>query len=79
MKSQFVFPKRWFNRLLVVVGLFGLFGHAAISSYLAWHDYVYPLHWTFTILAPICCLLWGLVPRLQLQPEPKNGSTEFKC
>ncbi len=77
MKLPVLFPKRWFNRLLVVVGMIGLLAHAALSSYLAWYDYAYPLHWTFTILAPICCLLWGLVPSLQLQDEPQV--THLSC
>jgi len=79
MTSQIVVPKRWFNRLLAVVGLLGLVGHAVISSYLAWYDLSYPLHWTFTILAPICCLLWGLVPRLQLQTEHPPQPNQFRC
>jgi hypothetical protein len=79
MKLQLVIPKRWFNRLITAVGLLGLVGHAGFSTYLAWHDLTYPLHWTFTILAPICCLLWGMVPQLQLQTEPPSKSSDFHC
>lgn len=72
-------PKRWFNRLLVVVGLFGLCGHASLTLYLAWHELHYPMHWTFTVLAPLCCLAWGLIPKLQLQTESPTKIHTFKC
>ena len=78
MSFKVVFPKRWFNRLLVIVGLLGLVSHALLSAYFAYHGQHYPMPMVFTLLAPFGCLAWGLLPSLQLQKE-QQAEQFFDC
>lgn len=78
MSFKFVMPKRWFNRLLVIVGMLGLISHALISCYFAFHGQQYSMPLVFTLLAPLGCLAWGLIPSLQLQKE-QNTEQYLDC
>ncbi len=63
-------PKRWFNRVLVYIGVFGIVFQLTAALYALWHGvHLQPL-WFITLLAPLLCVISGMLPALQLQREP---------
>ena len=63
-------PKRIINRLLVYVGLFGIVFQITAALYALWHGMQLQSFWFFMLLAPLLCVVSGLVPALQPQREP---------
>lgn len=62
------FPKRWLNRALCYIGIFGLVFQLTAALHAWWHQI--PLqHFWMLLLAPLLCLASGLVPALQPQKE----------
>lgn len=62
------FPKRWLNRLLCYCGIFGLLFQLTAAIHAYWHAIPLYNFW-FLLLAPILCLVSGLIPDLQPQKE----------
>ncbi|MCC5826634.1 hypothetical protein [Alkalimonas sp.] len=65
------FPTRWLNRSLFLIGTAGIALQWLAVGYAWWQGFSVSFHWWFHWLAPLLCVLWGTIPRLQLQPEPK--------
>ncbi|WP_337840412.1 hypothetical protein [Rheinheimera sp.] len=63
-------PSRWLNKTLFYCGLTGLSFQLIASVVILLQGQSRELHWWFHWAAPLVCLLWGLVPALQLQQEP---------
>ncbi|KKO44169.1 hypothetical protein WG68_17075 [Arsukibacterium ikkense] len=63
-------PKRWFNRVLVYVGVFGIVFQLTAALYALWQGVYLQQFWFITLLAPLLCVFSGMVPALQLQREP---------
>ncbi|MFC4654657.1 MULTISPECIES: hypothetical protein [Rheinheimera] len=65
-------PVRWLNKTLFYCGLTGLSFQLIVSAVLLVQGQSRELHWWFHWAAPLVCMLWGLLPALQLQKEPTN-------
>lgn len=65
-------PTRWINKTLFIAGGVGVLFQVLATIYALIHQIDLQWHWWFNGLAPILCLLWGLVPKLQLQKEPTH-------
>lgn len=65
-------PKRWFNRALVYIGLFGIVFQLTAALYALWHGVHLQSFWFITLLAPLLCVVSGMLPALQLQREPES-------
>ncbi|WP_019674781.1 hypothetical protein [Arsukibacterium perlucidum] len=63
-------PKRFINRMLVYVGLFGIVFQLTAALYALWHGVQLQSFWFVTLLAPLLCVASGMLPALQLQREP---------
>jgi len=61
-------PKRWFNRILCYIGIFGLVFQSTAAVHAWWHQIPLQGFWLL-LIAPLLCLASGLVPALQLQKE----------
>lgn len=66
-------PKRFINKILFLVGGVGLLFQTCASIYALIMGIPLNWHWWFSWMAPLICLLWGIVPWLQLQKEPDNN------
>lgn len=62
-------PKKPVNAVLFYVGTLGLLTQVLASFYLLTQGRTMDWHWWFHWLAPTLCLVWGIIPRLQLQKE----------
>ena len=63
-------PKRFLNRALVYIGVFGIVFQLTAALYALWHGVQLQPLWFVTLLAPLLCVLSGMLPALQLQREP---------
>ncbi|MDX3772786.1 hypothetical protein QE250_01515 [Chromatiaceae bacterium AAb-1] len=70
-------PKRFLNKLLFLTGGVGLLFQTLACIYALLHGISLDWHWWFSWLAPLICLLWGIVPRLQLQKEPDKTPPQY--
>lgn len=64
-------PKRFINRALVYVGVFGIVFQLTAALYALWHGVQLQRFWFVTLMAPVLCIASGLIPALQLQREPE--------
>lgn len=64
-------PKRWINRTLVILGLFGVMFQLTAAVYAWWHGITLQAGWLLTLAAPLLCVASGAIPTLQLQKEAK--------
>lgn len=71
MAKQFSMPTRLLNRCLVYIGLFGIVFQLTAMLYAWWHGLSIQAFW-LVLLAPLLCIVSGLVPALQLQQEPNK-------
>ena len=62
-------PKRIINRGLVYVGLFGIMFQLCALAFAWWHGIALQAGWFLTLIAPLLCIVSGVVPALQLQKE----------
>lgn len=65
-------PKRFLNKLLFIVGATGLLFQLIARIYALVQGINLEWHWWFNWLAPVLCLMWALIPFLQLQKEPEK-------
>ncbi|MAD77196.1 MAG: hypothetical protein CML20_20840 [Rheinheimera sp.] len=63
-------PKRFLNRALVYIGVFGIVFQLTAALYALWHGVQLQPLWFVTLLAPLLCIASGMLPALQLQREP---------
>lgn len=61
-------PKRWLNRALCYVGLFGLVFQITAVVHAFWYQLPFSHFW-FLLIAPLLCIASGLIPALQPQKE----------
>lgn len=70
-------PKRRFNLALVYIGIFGWLFQLSALLYGYWqHQMWFQLPW-YGWLGPFLCILWGIVPALQLQKEQASYKKLF--
>ena len=62
-------PKRWINRTLVLLGLFGVVFQLTAAIYALLHGITLQAGWLLTLAAPLLCVASGAIPALQLQKE----------
>lgn len=73
-------PKRWLNAVLFYFGCFGAVFHVIALLYGWWVNLGMVTEFWWTWPAPFICILWGIYPPLQLQPErqPDRASATFE-
>lgn len=69
-KAIISMPRRFINRALVYVGVFGIVFQLTAALYALWHGVQLQRFWFYLLLAPLLCVASGLLPALQLQREP---------
>ncbi|MBU1436366.1 MAG: hypothetical protein KJ930_12570 [Gammaproteobacteria bacterium] len=76
--SNLKVPKKWLNATLFYLGCFGVVFHLTATIYGLWVGLGVITDYWWTWPAPIVCILWGILPPLQLQaerPSNKRSST----
>ncbi|MBU2427672.1 MAG: hypothetical protein KKA56_12415 [Gammaproteobacteria bacterium] len=76
--SNLKVPKKWLNATLFYLGCFGVVFHLTATIYGLWVGLGVITDYWWTWPAPIVCILWGILPPLQLQaerPSKKRSST----
>ena len=71
--SKLKAPKRWLNATLFYLGCFGVVFHLTALIYGWWVGLGLVTEFWWTWPAPLVCILWGILPPLQLQPERRQG------
>lgn len=76
---KFIAPKRWLNATLFYLGCCGVIFQLIAWFCVLWLNFPVHQHEWWTWAAPISCILWGIVPALQLQTErtDSQGSHHF--
>ena len=69
--SKLRVPKRWLNATLFYLGCFGVVFHLTALIYGWWIGLGLITGFWWTWPAPIVCILWGILPPLQLQSEQR--------
>jgi hypothetical protein len=65
-------PKRWLNATLFYLGCFGIVFHCTAIVYGWWVGLGFMSEFWWTWPAPFVCILWGILPPLQLQKERQH-------
>ncbi|OBP14719.1 hypothetical protein A5320_13400 [Rheinheimera sp. SA_1] len=78
--NKFTAPKRWLNASLFYIGCFGAVFQLTAQLYSWWIGLGLFTEFWWTWPAPVICILWGLVPSLQLQvePQPQKPQSTFE-
>ena len=71
MNNKLKTPTRWLNASLFYLGCFGVVFHITALIYGWWMGLGLLTEFWWTWPAPLLCILWGILPTLQLQAEPK--------
>jgi hypothetical protein len=66
-------PKRWLNATLFYLGCFGVVFHGTAILYGWWVGLGIMTQFWWTWPAPFICILWGILPALQLQSERQHA------
>ncbi|RVU37183.1 hypothetical protein EOE67_11350 [Rheinheimera riviphila] len=71
--NKLVAPKRWLNASLFYLGCFGVVFQLTAQIYCWWVGLGLITEFWWTWPAPFICILWGILPSLQLQTERQAG------
>lgn len=75
MNRKLQAPKRWLNASLFYLGCFGVVFHITALIYGLWMGLGLITEFWWTWPAPVVCILWGILPQLQLQTESSTKQT----